>query len=491
MRARGKGKLILAAVVAGIIGVIIGAGSGYAGEADMRTPDTWSQHATPGGFAEMAKGIKLGGDATMNIGLTSRYRLRTNDFATDQDFYQYLRANIEGIKLGSGTVYGNVFFRAAGDLDGADSKQWGSTYYYFYNDVLDAERNGKSVAPRLYQGNLTFDRVIPMTKLTAGRLYASHINTYQIDGGDISIGSDKVKAYAFGGEPVSYYYKWHGDYIYGGGLEVAPISGTKIAVEYVRLDVEKLKDDLINIRLDKDITKGMHFYGIYTNLNSKNAFEGVVLYRLDSTKTFVKVKYKGLYDEIGTDNSYPVNPITVVLLPYGKYNNYNLEIGQGIGSNIMVAVGAELRDAGGTPNFDNRDYKRYYGSIDLIGIPHKDTYISISGEKWDIDTLDSVAGPGTASVGDNDKVQLSGRVSQKITKEIDIWAGTNYSRYKYDEQANRREEKVRTYYIGGQWVPSKTISLLVDLNTENSDMFTGDSNLKNNYTAEAWLNIVF
>jgi len=492
MRAKGKAKLILAAavVVVGIIGVIA-AGSSNAAEADLRTPDTWSQHATPGGFADMAKGIKLGGDGTMNIGLTSRYRLRTNDYANDQDFYQYIRANVEGIKVGSGTVYGNIFFRAADDLDGADNNQWGSTYYYFHKDVLDAELKHNDLAPRLYQGNLTFDKVIPMTKLTAGRLYASHINTYQLDGGDISIGSDKVKVYAFGGAPVSYFYDWNEDYIYGGGIEATPISGTKIAAEYVRLDVEGLKDNLFNIRLDRDITKGMHFYGIYTSLNSKSAFEGGILYRMEKTKTFVKVKYKGLYDEIGTDNSYVVNPITVALLPYGKYNSYNVEIGQGIGSNAIVAAGTEIKAAGGTPNFDNRDYKKYYGSIDLIGVPHKDTYISISGEKWDIDKVGSATGLGAPSLGDSDKLQISARANQKITKAVDAWAGTNFDRYKYNEQTNEREEKVRIYYIGGQWAPSKTISLLIDLGMENSDMFNGGSDLKDNYTLQAWLNIIF
>jgi len=491
MRAKGKFRVIMAAAV--VMGAMLIVGIGYGAEVDLRTPDTWSQHVTPGGFTDMAKGLKLGGDGVMNIGLTSRYRLKTNDYANDQDFYQYLRANLEGVKLGSGTLYGNIFVRAAGDLDGRDNAQWGNTSYYVHNDILDAETKQKDKAPRLYQGNLTLDQVIPLTRLTAGRLYASHVNTYQLDGGDVSIGNDKVKIYAFGGAPVSYFYKWDNDYVYGGGLEATIVNGTKISAEFTRLDVEGLNDNLFNLKLDQDLVKGMHFTGLYTGLNSKGAFEGVLAYRLENTKTFVKVKYKGLFDEMGSDNSYVVNPITVSLLPYGKYNSYGLEVGQGIGSNVMVGVGVEKKDASGTPNYDNRDYVRYYGNLDLIGVPSKDTYISLTAEKWTVDQTADVAavGFGVPSVGKDDKLQIGGRVNQKITKGVDAWLGTSYNKYKYDELTNSREENVRAYYIGGQWVPNKTISLLMDLNAESSDMFNADKDLKQNYTLQAWLNIIF
>ena len=490
MRPTERVKLLLAVTLALLILTAwTGEGKASEGDADYRTPDTWSQHFTPGGFSDMVNGIKLTDDAVMNVGLTSRYVLRTNTSGSDSDFYQYLRADVEGFKLGSGKVYGTVFWRTASDLD----RNSDHSSYHFYDDILDAEISHNKSASRLYQGNITFDNVIPMTKLTAGRLYSSHINTLQIDGADFSVGTDKVRAYAFGGEPVSFYYGGQGDTVYGGGVEVTPLTGTKIAAEYTALSIGGTHDDLYNVRLDKDVIRGMHLYGIYTDLNSKNALEAGLQYRIESTKTYVRLKYKGVYNEIDLNNSYPVNPLSVTLLPYGKFNDYNVEVGQGIGRNVMVSVGAEAKDAGGEIDYDNRSYTRYYGNVDLIGLPDKDTYISLTVERWVVseDTADSVnLGPGSASTGNDGKTQISGRISQRIMKGLDLWAGTSYNKYTYDAQSNRMEENARVVYIGGLWVVSKHVSVSTDLSLENASVFAAD-NIKDNYKVETWLNLVY
>jgi hypothetical protein len=126
-------------------------------------------------------------------------------------------------------------------------------------------------------------------------------------------------------------------------------------------------------------------------------------------------------------------------------------------------------------------------------LPDKDTYISLTAERWVVseDTADSVnLGPGSSSTGNDGKTQISGRISQRIMKGLDLWAGTSYNKYTYDAQTNRMEENARVVYLGGMWVVSKHVSLSTDLSLENASVFAAD-NIKDNYKVETWLNLVY
>jgi hypothetical protein len=156
----------------------------------------------------------------------------------------------------------------------------------------------------------------------------------------------------------------------------------------------------------------------------------------------------------------------------------------------MLGAGVEHRDANGKNDFFNRDYTKFFTSFDIMGLPTDGTYISLFVEKWDTEDNNES--------DDEQKLQVGGSVTQEITPEIDLYAGTKYDRYKYDfvefDYGNvtlargRKRESIRTYYFGGKWEPNKRISLIVDCNIENSDVFD-DDDFENNYTVEAWLNI--
>jgi len=436
----------------------------------------------------MYEGIMFDDGLTLNMNLTSRYRLRTNDFGSDQDFYQYLRGNLSGINLGNGTVSGSLFLRFADDIDGDDGHDWGDGYYYFYKDSLDQNLDGENWDTRFYHGKIVFDSVVENTKLTLGRQYVSHLKTVQLDGADLSYDiNDKIKMYAFSGGAVSYFDTWDDDYLHGAGIEYKIFEKTKLRGEYLKAEVEGFSDDIITLRVDQNVDFG-HIYGEYSNIEKAESFETGGTFRIAATNTTISLKYLGVYDKIGDDTSYIENPLAYVLLPYGKYDLYNVGVYQGLFEHIALGAGVEFRDVSGNEDFFNRAYSKYYGNIDFIDLPFSNTYISLFTEYWNVNSNSDVN-------NDENKLQFGAMVSQQITPTINVWTGTRYDRYKYDfgfydrGDKGRKRESIRTYYMGGKWEPNTRFSFTLDMNVENSDVFD-EEDFATNYTVEAWLNII-
>jgi hypothetical protein len=450
---------------------------------EYNTPDSWGLHTTPGGFKDSYEGIRLGNTAIMDMNLTTRYRIRANEYSDDQDLYQYVRGSIKGFKLGNGTVEASYFLRFADDIDGTDRE-------HFFDDSLDLGLDGGNWDTRFYHGEISFDNVISNTKIVMGRQYVSHLETVQIDGLDVVYDiNDKFTIYGFSGGAVSYFDDWDDDWIHGGGFEFRPFNGTKIRAEYIRANVEDFSDDIVNVRVDQVVPYG-NVYTQFGNLDNAQSLEAGGNFTLPKFGTIFNLKYEGVYDEISDKNSYVENPLTYALLPYGKYNLFNISAYQGFLEHYMLGAGVEHRNANGNNDFFNRDYTKFFTSFDIMGLPTDGTYISLFVEKWDTED--------NKESDDEQKLQVGGSITQQITPELDIYAGTKYDRYKYDFvefdygdvtlARGRKRESIRTYYFGGKWEPNKRISLIVDCNIENSDVFD-DDDFKNNYTVEAWLNI--
>ncbi|MGE4268437.1 MAG: hypothetical protein AB7F25_13470 [Deferribacterales bacterium] len=451
-------------------------------DADYTTPDSWSQHLTADGFKTQAvqHGI-LGG--SMDMSLTTRYRYLVNDYANDQNIYQYLRMRYSDAKLGSGTVSGALFFRAAHDLDGRNGEHWGENRYYYYDDILDAETDDNESASRLYQGYLKFSGVVKNTELTLGRIYVDRIDTFQLDGADaqLSFLDNKVKLFAFGGRPVSFYVDTDDDSVYGGGFELAPVNNLKLRGVFSGLDISDDKKDLQKVRADYSLN-GSSVYGEYGQVDSDGYYKLGGVYRYNPTKTTLSVNYEELLDSIGKENGYYVsNPLTYTLYPYGDYKKVKVRISQGITEHVVVGVGAEYKNANGY-ELDNRDYKKYTAYLDLARIPSKNTYISFNVDYWDVDST---------SYGKSDKsVTFGGQLTQVVSDNLDIWLGTRFERFEYDVEDDETKDWIQTHYLGCQYTLNNRISITGDVSLEKSEILERDSSdFDQNLLAEVWLNI--
>ncbi|QEM67672.1 hypothetical protein FO488_05570 [Geobacter sp. FeAm09] len=448
------------------------------------TPESVSQQVSPGQLQESYAGVGLGGTKVYAT-LTSRYRLRVNDYASDQDFYQYLRIRTDAMKLGQGTVRLSTYARFAQDLDGDYRK---SDNYYFFRDALDAQLRHDDWAPRLYLGTATLDGVIKNTTLNLGRVNLAHQNAFLLDGGDATVKlGDAVSAYVYGGKPVSFYYHTGGDTLVGGGVTVKAARHTSLGAEYVRLHVKGDNNDYTKLRIDQGIPNGTIALA-YTMLDDAGTVNADVAYEIAATNTILTAKYEGLLKDVGNLNNYVVNPLTNTLLDESRYNKYEAGVYQAFLKYFAVGATYAQRIVSGSQNLDNRSYARVGGKFDIIGLPSDNTYISLSADYWGV--------KATATTAKNASVQYGAQVNQKITPKVDVWGGTSYNRYDYDINPNlsgeRRMSWARSYYVGAQYQPTRHISFMADLSLEHGSFYNDISNsLNTNYKSEIWANLIF
>jgi len=93
------------------------------------TPDSWSMQTTPGQFKQSMTGVGLTKDSRLYMTLTTRLRLKSDDYADDQDIYQYIRLHTDSVKVGNGTMKFAAFGRFAKDINGASDKEWAGKYF--------------------------------------------------------------------------------------------------------------------------------------------------------------------------------------------------------------------------------------------------------------------------------------------------------------------------------------------------------------------------
>lgn len=454
------------------------------------TPDSWSQQVSPGQLKESYTGTAIGGTKIYTT-LTSRYRLRFNDYTNDQDFYQYLRVRTDPMKLGNGTVSASVYARFAEDLNGNKKRSDGSNNYYFFRDALDTQRHNDDGAPRLYLATVSLDNVIKNTALNLGRVNLAHQNTFQLDGGDAQVKlNDMVSVYAYGGKPVSFYYDTSHYYLMGGGVTVKATDSTKLGAEYVRLHNHGHDNDYTKLRVDQAIPNG-NLALSYTMLDDDGTLNADVAYEIVNTGTILTAKYEGLLDDVGTNerDSYLINPLTNTLLKESRYNKYEFGAYQAFLKHFAAGVTFTQRLVSGDENLNNRSYSRVGGKFDIMGLPSENTYISFSADYWHIRS--------TSVTAKNESVQYGVQLNQKITPQIDVWGGTGYNRYDYDinpdlNTGRRMDDWARSYFVGAQYKPNKHLSFMADMNLEHGSFYNSISNnLNTNYTTELWVNFIF
>ena len=471
---------------------------------DGVTPELWLEHATPGGFTENYHSVAVA-DGQLDANVNSRYRLRWNGYASDQDVYEYLRANLTDVSVGAGKLEAHVFLRAGFDIDGNYNNQSPSNEYYFWRDILNAQANGHVGALSAYTANLTLKEVVPGTALTLGRTYVSHINTAQIDGGELAVGPDQAHLFVFAGRPVSFFFNTAGDWTLGGGFDLHPLRQTHIRAEYLGTVIESVHNDTFAVRVDQGYGLGVvdgNLYAEYRYIDGPSQLELSASGHAAQLGTVLTVRYRKLFADIGVDPNqalgFPVSPLTTTLGPYAQYDLVHADVAQPLTKNFLVSAGVDYKHANGDFLLDNRSYRKYRLAVDVDSLPAAGTHLQVYGESWNVDPVAGEEHSGTLHGGL--------RLSQNIMKGLDAWAGTSWQQFKFDpasagqiavgqeftQPTAQVKQNVRNYYVGAQWAASQHVSLLLDFDAENSDVFSdlGSSSLATNYTLQAMINIV-
>lgn len=480
----------------------------YVGDAYV-TPDSWSRHLSAYGVKSSINGLDFGDSGTLKIGLTTRAQLRYAD-EDDWSIYQYAKLRLGGSKVGDGVINMNINVRGAYD----DMPVIGDNkYHQFYDGLYTARKYNEFTRSsenmdgdfRIYQANIELNKVIPLTDVSLGRIYLTAFNGYKIDGVNIKIDPVKyLNLNLYYGLPVSYYSNLKTQ-VAGVSFEI-PVeqSGTKIRGEYsyfMHEDGGDLNTHVLHGRIDQSL----NFTDI---LNASIYAEGAVIGKamvydigleanIDKSKTGISAYVMGQYDKNdGAINPY-VSMYESLLSGEREYVMGGVMITQGITDYLMLGVGYE-----GRFNFNeaygDRDYHRVFGNIDLVGLIHRNNYLSLIVDYYKVAQYQRL--------DENAQIMGGFRMTQVFTDKIEAWIGVNVQNYQYHRSPvklyqwetlgqitnqNLLNENITVAYIGGMWQVTDWCVLQLDYTFEYADLFKAQDMQPESHTVEMWANFLW
>ena len=491
----------------------------YVGDAYV-TPDSWSRHVNANGIKASLNGLDFGDSGILKIGLTTRATMKFGE-DTDWSIYQYARLRLSDAKLGQGTVNVTLNMRGAYDslpsiggstMDGISAGQQGSGYNQFYDGLYTSRKydeytrlNGHYDGNfRIYQANVEFKKVVPYTDISAGRLYLNNLDMYKIDGGSLHFDTcDYFKLDIYGGLPVSYYSNLKTSVV-GAALEIPiSLSGTKIRAEYnyfMHEDGGDFNTHVAKGRIDQNLS--------FPNIISSNIyFEGAIIGKamlyeagleanIDKSRTGISAYIAGQYDKNRGDINPYVSMYEDMLGGSSEYVMGGVMLTQGITDYVILGVGWETR-FNFSEAYGDRDYQRVFGNVDLVGLIHKNNYLSLIVDWYDVAEY--------RRQDSNSKVMGGFRMTQVFTDRIEAWLGVNVQNYQYrnspiksypqygEEVLNlsERNENTTMAYIGAMYRPVDWCVLQLDYTYEYADLFKSADFQPDIHTVSIWANFIW
>lgn len=470
--------------------------SAFAYQGDMyTTPDTWSKHITPNGVKTSTEGLDFGNNGNLKIGLTTRvgFRFYGNDF--DAAVFEYVRARYTGLKIGDGVMNVNLNLRGGWSNNPRPNQREAWVFY----DGLYVSQDRADFDFRLYQGNIEFNKVIPLTDIALGRIYLSTFNGGKIDGVSVNISPlDFMDINVYYGLPVSYYSNLNTQMV--GGMLDFPIdaTGTRIRGEasyYIHNDGGDLNTLTAKLRLDQTVPTSniyveadmigkafLYQAGIDGNIDSSlTGFSAYVMGQSGINENNVN-PYVALYEDAIGDSS--------------EYVMAGFQVSQGVTDYLMISAGLEGRANFGQ-DYGDRDYIRAFASFDLIGLIHRNNFLSLMADYYNV--------PVNGNLEASDKLLVGFRMTQKFTDTFEAWLGVNVMNYQYknspikltetikkEEFTSRSEFENNTLaYIGGMWTPTNWLAIQADYTFEYANILSKLNGGQNVSTLELWVNFLW
>jgi hypothetical protein len=441
---------------------------------EYQTPNSWRQHYSFGGVKYNTGGVNINGtefDAT--VASRTIYRSFRDDLAEE---FAYLRLKVRNIKVSDGTAAFSLYARGGYASEEFKLESFNAAKNGFY-----AERQNDPFALRVYQANAVLEEIIPLTTLTLGRHYISHIDTQLTDGGsaEIALLNKKLKLYALYGMPVSFYTSDPDTYVYGGGLDTA-FSIIRARAEYLGYDDGKndYSNDVIKLRLDGNLSLG-NIYVNYRNIDSANDIQAGTVLDFNPFEslggTTLSASVRTITDYYGEDVTAFLDSYSTSLGQEGKNTILTGEISQGLVDWLVVSIGGEGKFISGDPDYAHREFSHLYAGLDFNGLFSPNLYIKLTGDTW--------LSPEDKGLKEESTFQLSGEISCSLD-ELALWAGTAFQKYRYyipDERLSypapllkRFEEDARTFYLGGEYAFSGIhLTVAADVSVTSSSLFSG------------------
>ena len=368
-------------VILSILTILAMSVSVFAQESAYVTPDSWSKHITANGVKAASEGLTVGG-GNLKIGLTTRGQLRFGE-ESDTNIYQYARARLSGYEVGNGEVNINLNVRGSWDSEADPNLR----EFHVYWDGGDISRDREDLDFRIYQANVELNGVLPYTDVALGRVYLPAFDSYKIDGGNIAVSPvEWLKLNVFYGLPVSYY-SYLETQVVGGGLDIPLEStGTRVRGEYsyfMHEDGGDLDTSVAKARIDQRVPYA-NLYAEGSMIGDAWTYEAGLDGNYNATRTGLSAYIMGQYDK----NEGEINPyVSTFESELGATSEYlmgGVQLMQGITDYVMVALGFESR-FNYDESYGDRDYYRIFGTLDLVGLLHRNNYLSLIADYYTVE----------------------------------------------------------------------------------------------------------
>lgn len=397
-------------------------------DADEESPSAEALADLTEGLVEEDEGFPLHGYVSM------RYRGRWGGNDADHDVYQVLALDFGDAKRFP--VTGHVMTQLSWDVDG-DTDADGEFAFFSLSDTYDSRLTG-----RLYHAYADFHDFAPLETLRIGRqLIYDTPEVAWFDGLRVESGASsrrRVKYGAYAGIPVHPYESSpEGDAVFGLYGEGRPWKGGRARLDWMHFDGENLNgdhdDDLFAGSVWQEVGKGTSVEASHTRLEGDPRDVKLAMRHFDLEGDLtLEVSY---YELVRTqkDQSLQLDPFFSTLFEYFPFHQVGVLASKGIGDNVIVQGGADLRrveDEDDVGAF-NRDFERYFLITTFDDLPH-DLSLALTGETW------KSAGSDIDSWGVD--------VSRDFGEEMTASLGTYYSLFKYNYYLDEERDHVRTYF---------------------------------------------
>ncbi|MBQ3033026.1 MAG: hypothetical protein IJD28_01490, partial [Deferribacterales bacterium] len=164
---------------------------------------------------------------------------------------------------------------------------------------------------------------------------------------------------------------------------------------------------------------------------------------------------------------------------------------------VMLSLGFESR-FNYDESYGDRDYYRFFGTVDLVGLLHRNNYLSLIADYYTVEAYQRQ--------DENSKLLFGLRMTQVVNDNIELWLGANVMNYQYHANPIKyyqgetgfsgisqaeEEENTTLAYIGGMWQVADWCVLQVDYTFEYSDIFDSLDMDNNLHMVELWLNFLW
>ena len=304
------------------------------------------------------------------------------------------------------------------------------------------------------------------------------------------------------GLPVSYYSNLKTQ-VAGTNIEI-PVesSGTRIKLAYsyfMHDDGGNLNTHVARARLDQALSFNPMAANIYAEadlIGKAVVYEAGIDSDIHASKTGISLYVNGQ----ATINNDPINTYVSLyegLLGSSEYIMGGGKITQGIVDKLLIGVGYEGRFNFKTL-YGDRNYHRVFGNIDLVGLIHRNNYLSLIVDYYNV--------PETKYQNGISQVVGGFRMTQVFTEQLEAWLGVNVQNYQYRNSPIRMNGMINNFdfinqrvnnenttlaYIGAIYKPVEWCALQLEYVFEYADLFKNADLQPDVHTVEMWVNFLW